>query len=144
MTPIRSTLSFIGRSFLPIKSALCVDDAKKSVDSFKKIVKDVYKRPRAERVETFEAALTRLSLTEEDLKARYQDFQQLFYLFSLVTICLFFYAFYMLFLGFVGGCLLSLAVCTLAGLQAFKRHFWMFQVRQRKLGCTVREWWQSI
>ncbi len=143
MKPIRNTLGFIGRSFLPIRSALCVDEAKESIGTFKKIVKDVYKRPRAERIETFEEALVRLSLTEEDVKERYRDYQHLFYLFSFVASGLFFYSFYMLFLGFFNGFILSLAVCLLAALQAFKRHFWMFQVKKRKLGCTLLEWWRG-
>jgi len=27
--------------------------------------------------------------------------------------------------------------------QAFRYHFWLFQLRNRKLGCTLSEWWNA-
>lgn len=96
-----------------------------------------------EHAESFEQAMTRLKLTEKDLTQRLVEFKRLF----IVWICMFalvlIYAAYMVGVGSWGGFIISLSVALLTLTQVFRYHFWMFQIRHRKLGCTWREWWYS-
>lgn len=142
--PIRKTAGFVLRSYLPIKSAIGPDNYRESFGACKTIIKSVFKRSKATNPETFDEALERMSITEADLKERYLDYQKMYYLFLAVASALFLYSFYLLFTGFLFAFFLSLSVTALSAVMAFKRHFWMFQVRQRRLGCTLREWWQDV
>jgi intracellular multiplication protein IcmV len=95
--------------------------------------------------ETFEEAMVRLNLTEQDIKEqgeRYFNFAVLFITLSILSIV---FAFYLLFAERTfAGFLLGLAVTMLFGGQAVRYHFWMFQIRSRRLGCTLEEWKQSL
>ena len=142
--PVRKTAGFVLRSYIPITSAIGPENYKKSFESCKSIIKDVFKRSKATNPETFDEALERMSITEVDLKKRYIDYQKMYYLFMFLSLGLFFYSFYLLFIGYYFALFLGLAVTALSLVQAFKRHFWMFQVRQRRLGCTFREWWNDL
>ena len=51
-----------------------------------------------------------------------------------------FFSLYLLFSGFLLSCLLAIAVSILSLSQAFRYHFWYFQIKHRKLGCTFEEW----
>ena len=94
----------------------------------------------ATRTETFEEAIIRLNLTEKVLQSRKKSFTQLFYTYLSVSMIVFIYSVYITtldnFLGFLIG--ISLTIFGLS--QAFKYHFWLFQIRHRKLGCTIKEW----
>lgn len=90
--------------------------------------------------ETFEEAMIRLGLTEADLSKRQIEFKRLFYLFIIIGLSIIFYAVYMAYLKHFGACLISFCLAGFAFANAFKWHFWMFQLRNRKLGCTVKEW----
>ena len=142
--PIRKTAGYILSSYIPIRNAVGADNYRQSFQSCKKIISSVFKRAQAVQPETFEEALQRLSLTEAELDKRYHFFKRSFYMLLMVSLVLFYYAFYVLFTGHFITFLLAFAVTLLAAAQAFKRHFWMFQVRQRRLGCTFREWWQDL
>jgi intracellular multiplication protein IcmV len=98
---------------------------------------------KAESSESFEEALARLNLTEADLKTRQQEFMQLFVIYAAIGVAIILYCLYLFYtLSFMGG-LLSLVVASLSFALAFRYHFWVFQIKQRKLGCSVQEWWHS-
>lgn len=90
--------------------------------------------------ETFEEAMIRLELTEKDLASRKKEFTRLFYLFMVIGLFIIGYAVYMAYLGHFGACLISFCLAGFSFTQAFKWHFWLFQLRNRKLGCSVKEW----
>ncbi len=98
----------------------------------------------AETTETFEEALQRYNLTPEAVKEIEKDY--LFYagLFLFLGIFSILVGLYFLFFErTIVGFLLSLAVTMLFGSQAFRYHFWYFQIKQRKLGCTLNEWLET-
>lgn len=107
------------------------------------ILKDLVVPKKATRTETYEQALERLHLTENDITQRKIEFTRLVYLFlglSLLIIC---YAIYMIVKGYplVGLISFCLSLYTLS--QAFHFHFWLFQMKNKKLGCTPKEWFNS-
>ncbi len=96
-----------------------------------------------ENTETFEAAMERLKLTEADLAQRQKEFKRLIIIFSLLAIVFLVYTFYLLWVGVVTGGVACFGLTILILSYSFRYHFWLFQIRQRKLGCTLREWLDS-
>lgn len=93
------------------------------------------------RKETFEEALVRLNLTEDDIKETSENY--LFYsvLFLGCSLVVFAASFVMLFYyNTISGWLIALAITALLLTQAFRFNFWHFQIKYRKLGCTFEEW----
>ena len=118
-------------------------NAKQYVETNKtlyKRIKDVFSIAKAQREETFEAAMHRLKVTEQDLKERVPANQRaLTILLSfIVVLCL--YGFYLMFHGAVAGTLVVLAVIALSAVRAFQYSFWNFQIKNRKLGCSFKDW----
>jgi len=96
------------------------------------------------RTETFEQALQRLNVTEEDLQhltTRYRWYTLLFLVLGLLSFIAGFY--YLFAYHTVSGWILAMTVSLLFGANAFRFDFWYFQIKYRKLGCTVAEWWSG-
>jgi len=109
------------------------------------ILRPLFTKQEPTRQESFEEAMERLGLTEEDLKNTIASYQSYSLLFLLVSIILFTYSFYLLFAhGAIGGFLLGLGVTAVSLIQAYKYDFWVFQMRRRKLGATFVEWRNNI
>ena len=107
------------------------------------IVKDLVVPKKATRTETFEEALGRLDLTEADLIERKKEFTRLVYLFLGLACIIIGYAIYMIIRGYPIVGLISFCISLYALAQAFHFHFWLFQMKNRKLGCTLKEWFYS-
>ncbi|MES2212946.1 MAG: type IVB secretion system protein IcmV [Pseudomonadota bacterium] len=90
--------------------------------------------------EDFETAQRRLGLSDEDLTRRQREFFRLSCIYASFGIALLFYALYMAFQIAIGAMILSICLACYAFSHAFSFHFWYFQVKQRKLGCTFQDW----
>ena len=100
---------------------------------------------KAKRTETFEEAMVRLRLSKADISQRTQEFKRLFIIFLVIFIVLLSYTVYLLSEGSIRPGLVSLVLTFIVLAQIFRYHFWLFQIKQRKLGCTLREWfWQGL
>lgn len=108
-----------------------------------KSVKSLFVPVKSERTETFEESMARLKLTEEDLKARQKEFKRLIILLSIIGFAVLGYTFYLFMTGSFAGGIASFALTILIFSYSFRYHFWLFQIRRRKLGCTLREWLDS-
>lgn len=99
------------------------------------------KKPTSE--ESFTEALQRYNLTEEDVGQRIRAFV-IFSIFWLgVSVAVLLYGIYLAGLGSWFGFLACLGISLISLAQAFYYHFWMFQMKQRRLGCSWREWWNA-
>ncbi len=110
----------------------------------KDIAKDVFTPQPSTRTETFEQALKRLNLTKSDIDARYREFRRLALTFGLLFIAVLAYIGYLL-SGLDPAVTwkavaLSVAVSLIALVQFFRFHFWMFQIRRKKLGCSFKDY----
>lgn len=103
-------------------------------------IKDSLRVAKPVREETFEAAMHRLKITEQDLKARIPENQRAFIILLSFIIVLCLYGFYLIFHGKVAGTLVVLAVIVFSAVRAFQYSFWNFQIKNRKLGCSFKEW----
>lgn len=93
--------------------------------------------------ESFQAAISKYNLTEKDLIAKQKSLYFLSMLMCLAAALLFGYAIYQLIYGSVAAVIISLVVCLIALVLAFRYHFWYFQIKVRKLGCTFDEWFRQ-
>ena len=92
------------------------------------------------RKETFEQAIQRANLSEDDLKKLSRRFIHQVYLYLGATFFGFIYAFYLLFnVNIVSGLLVIMLALYLI-IKAYRAHFWYFEIKNRKLGCGFREW----
>jgi len=104
------------------------------------LLKDLVIPKKAKRIETFEQALIRLNLSEADVQQRIVEFTRLVYFFVGISILIILYAIYMMVRGYPLVSLISFCLSLYTFSQAFHFHFWVFQMKNRKLGCTLKEW----
>lgn len=106
-------------------------------------IKKLFVPQRPTESESFEAAQKRLNLTEQDLLKRQKGLLRVSIFMLLFAIFFFGYAIYhFIYLQLLGG-ILSLVVMTIALVLAFRYHFWYFQIKKRKLGCSIHEWFRQ-
>lgn len=114
-----------------------------TTDRFKVLLLDVALPKRATYAETFEEAMSRLDLTEADLKQRQREFLRLFYFFLILAVCVIIYGLHTALKGHLLPSLIAFCLSLYALAQAFRFHFWLFQIKHRKLGCSIKEWLNS-
>lgn len=99
--------------------------------------------PKPATEETFEQAIQRLNLTEADLAARAKRFKQLTIFWIVIFFTIFFYSIYLAWQGSLPGFIASIGLSVFTLVQCFRNHFWLFQIKQRKLGCSLSEWFNG-
>ncbi|MAZ44742.1 MAG: hypothetical protein CMF48_06175 [Legionellales bacterium] len=107
------------------------------------IGKDVFTPEQATHQETFKEAINRLQLTEADIQKRVKEFWMLLIFYLLLAFAILAYAMYMAFQGAVLATIMSFSLSFYCASQCFRYHFWLFQIKHRKLGCTLKEWFNS-
>lgn len=105
-------------------------------------LKTIFVVAKPQQQESFEAAILRLGLTENDLLQRKKEFTRLVFIFILIAIPVFIYGGYLLKVGSPHGALLTFVLGLLSLAQAFRYNFWIFQIKQRRLGCSFFEWFK--
>lgn len=119
----------------------------KQISSTSKGLKDTAKTlletPKPTYRETFQEATRRFHLSEADLQEKMKRFRQTALMYCAMAAGLFLYALYLFFTLHFIAAFLSLIVTVLALILAFRQHFWYFQMKRRKLGCTFKEWFQG-
>ncbi len=95
------------------------------------------------KTESFLAAMARLKLTQDMLLARQQGLLRLSLMMAGMACGLFLYVLYNIFYAHYWAVLMSTVVMLLALVLAFRYHFWYFQIKRQKLGCTLYEWFSQ-
>ena len=93
--------------------------------------------------ETFAAAQKRLQLTPDDVFKRKRALFRTSLLMLLMACLIFIYTLYNLLYAHFLAAGLSLIVLSIALVLAFRYHFWYFQMKKQKLGCTLCEWFRQ-
>ena len=132
------------KTFFDPKGWLGYDELK----SYNRIIyndlKEAMTPAKPERKESFAEAMDRLNLTEADVEETAKRYLMYTVVFVILAGVAFATAFYMLFAhGTFSGWILAVVCSVLFLVQAFRFHFWHFQIKYRKLGCTFREWWRG-
>lgn len=93
--------------------------------------------------ESFEAAQKSLQLSDSDLLERQKALHRLSILMALLAFSIFIYSGYQLFWGTFRAVLISLSVMMISLALAFRYHFWYYQIKSRRLGCSFNEWFKK-
>ena len=93
--------------------------------------------------ESFKAAQSRMNLSDADLLIKQTALFRLSMLMLFIAVLILGYSGYHLFYGTFRAFLVSLVVMLIALTLAFRYHFWYFQIKHRKLGCTFNEWYRQ-
>lgn len=93
--------------------------------------------------ESFEDAMSRLNISEKDLQDKKTALYRLSLLMCVAALFIFAYAIYHLVYGGYRAVIISLVVMLIALVLAFRYHFWYFQIKERRLGCTMQEWYRK-
>lgn len=103
--------------------------------------KTIFTPEQAEQAETFEEALRRLNITEYELEQRKQEFIRLMFIYIFAAVAIFLYSLYIVIAyGNLMGFFMGLAITVFALTFAFRYHFWVYQIKHKKLGCSFRDW----
>lgn len=93
--------------------------------------------------ESFDSAMTRLKISDVDLLLKQKALFRLSIVMTSLAGLIFIYSGYQLFFGAFKAAIVSLVVAMIALVLAFRYHFWYFQIKKRKLGCTFNEWFKQ-
>lgn len=98
---------------------------------------------KADHGEAFETAKSRLKLTDTQLLTKQKGLFRAAIMMLVAGLCIFIYALYHLSHGNKLASFLSIIIMLVAFMLAFRYHFWYFQIKEKKLGCTLQEWFKQ-
>lgn len=139
---IKDIFTINRRTFFDPRAWLNYDELKRQTLYLYDLIKPIFAKPTPPEItETFEEAVKRQELTEEDVLEAKKIYFFYALLFFILGIFSFLFGFYLLIVHYsIAGWFLSFAITGLFLAQAFRFHFWYFQIKFRKLGCTFAEW----
>ncbi|CDZ76559.1 hypothetical protein BN59_00833 [Legionella massiliensis] len=140
--PGSRTLSVFGRIF-NVRAWLDFDRMKSYSTYLGEGFKKMFVPQHKEAEETFEEAMVRMNLSEKDLQKRRKSLHRLSLFMCGAALLIFAYGIYHLFQSDYKATIISLAVMLIALALAFRYHFWYFQITERKLGCSLLEWYKK-
>lgn len=125
-----------------VKRWVGLDQIKESGKTVHGMYDDIFnkKSNKAQEPKTFEACVQRYNLTEEMLqkKRRMLVYTSLGCLAG--SFLIFAYTIYLILSGIYFSSMVSFMLALLLLAYAYREHFNAFQIKQRRLGCTFKEW----
>ncbi len=131
------------KSFVDVPSWLGYRSIKHYFKGIKSTGKDYFTPKQSDVTEEFAEAAQRFNLSEEEIQKRQSALLRLSLFYFGLFVVILGYAVFLAFDGVLRGFIIAVVVSLLALANAFRHHFWYFQIKQRKLGCTVKEWYNS-
>jgi len=136
---IDKTKGFLKRQ-LDVKAWVSWEERKRTSRSLFKNINNLFVVQKASKKESFEQAMERLGLDEEALLARKKEFYFLIGLFLSVAVAVMIYACWLFGHGHMRAFVIASGMFVVAMAQTIRYHFWIFQIKQRRLGCSLKEW----
>jgi len=133
--------SLLSRIFFPVNTLLGAKYLASTGSFIKNSVGRLITPTKLQRQESFAEAVERMDLTDDDLELRKISFLRQSVFFLIFGVFLILLAFYRLYLAEIGSGILIFLLSFALLAYAFRAHFWYFQIKHRKLGCTMQEWW---
>jgi intracellular multiplication protein IcmV len=93
--------------------------------------------------ESFDEAKNRLGLSDIDIMIRMQALRRVAILMLVFAILLICYSGYRLWAGHYLASFIGFVAMGVSLALAFRYHFWYFQFKERRLGCTFTEWYKK-
>lgn len=112
-------------------------------DSLWHLMKSSFMPTQIKHSRTFTEVINQFQLNEDDLLARQRIFLRLTQLWLIIFFIIFSYGIYSLFSKAWLGVMPAIGLSMITLCQAFRYHFWRFQLQQKRLGCSFQEWFQA-
>lgn len=142
---IRNIFKISRKTFFNPREWLGYDSLKESHIAIKENVLEAFKKEKPQYQESFGEAMNRLKLSEEDVAQRISTYRSYAFSFLFLAVIIFLYTFHILFrYMYFTPWLMGMGVTGLFLAQAFRYHFWAYQMQQRRLGITYAEWKNHI
>lgn len=108
--------------------------------------KSIIKTPQPQQVrkESFEQAIKRQNLTEADIQRRIKETRITSWVYFSFFMALLLYTLILIIKLHYLGILMGTVMTLLAGVLAMRESFWYMQMKQRKLGITLKQWFRFI
>jgi len=144
--PKKSRAGGFFKSFVDVKTWVSYDEIKTNTKSIyglfarffsSKVNKTIYK-------ETFEEAILRLNLTEEQVNDRKKIFLYSALIYLSVALILIAYALYLAINSHILLAIFTLILTTFITTLAYREHLWYMQISKKKLGCSFAEWLEFV
>lgn len=136
-------MKFFKKTTATLKRAVGTDMLKEQASFIKKMGEGIFKLKRSDRKDTFED-LAKIGIDEAQVQQAKESFKRMVVVFLSLALVVIFYIIYAILRGYFLTAVISVGVLAVCLAQAFKYHFWYFQIVERRLGCTVSEWWQYV
>lgn len=128
------------KSVVDVKGWLGYDQIKYQSKDVTGMIRHGFRIQKATYQETFEQAMTRLNLSAEDLQGLVHRFTLQMYLYIVCTVFALLYLIYLFWnIHLIAG-VITLFIVALFIIKACAVNFYLFQIKHRKLGCTLKEW----
>lgn len=128
------------KPFTNIRGWSDYDRVKSNTKNLSDSIRDTFSPKKARYPETFEQACERFHLTEKDITQRRRQYMLLTIVQLLLGVGIFVYAIDLLMSKSLPGGIASVALGFVMLTMAMRNHFWYFQIKKRKLGCTLKEY----
>jgi len=138
--PQKSTVRRGLKSFVNFPLWMGWSEVKSNAYLIKSLARNLTKTEPASHKETYKQAVARMKLTPDMLAQRKQVLFRLSCFYGLLSLLLFAYTVYLLFVGTWNAVLMSGVLVFVMISLAFREHFWYFQMCEKRLGCTFKEW----
>ncbi|MCF6775398.1 hypothetical protein L3V83_02305 [Thiotrichales bacterium 19X7-9] len=83
-------------------------------------------------------------ITDKKLRENLATFTFLYRFFGIIGVVVLLYTILLFYRNYYLGAIVGFAASVMFLAHAFKYHFWSFQIRSKKLGCTVGEWFDGL
>lgn len=141
--PFKQIFKVSRKTFFNPSAWIDANSLKNSIDTIWTVLKTITTPDVAAREEEYKGALKRLGITDKEAQERSKIYLVYAYFLAVLGLLCLVFSFYLLFKHTVYGWVIGVAASALFFGQAFRFHFWHFQIKHRRLGCTIKEWRQG-
>lgn len=132
------------KPLVDLQAGLDIERNQRQLKTVTGLVKAVFTPiPTPAEPESFDHAVDRLNLKQQDVTNRIHEFRNLALIMFLLFMGMFLYTLYSLFNLNWFPVVVGLSISGVLLALTFRYHFWYFQAKHHKLGCTFREYWQQ-
>lgn len=137
-------ISKVFKSMIDVPSWMGASTLKDSAKGIKDLGRTLFVPAKSDREETYEQAVARMGLTAEHLEKRKRSFLIASIVYFLAGLAFLSYTAYLFIRGAHVAILLSGVLSLVAFSLAIRENFWYFQMRERRLGCSLKEWFSFL
>lgn len=137
---VKSTAKFFFKPFVNIHEWLGISQLIVMTRGLREGLQTTFKVEPKHKDESFQEALKRLNISEADLQTNQQAFLRIALVMAGLSFMALIYVVYLFWQGFLMAGLIALIVSLVMLVLAYRYHFWYFQIKNRKLGCSFKEW----